>query len=77
MYRISLLLPLVLLAGCGGAYKVTVYGGTGRQYIAPDLCAAIIQCTQAKPTETACYYNSATQTYPDGRIIVDGCKEVK
>lgn len=74
MWRISFLL---LLVGCGAPYKVTVYGGTGKQYVAPDLCAAVIQCTQAKPTETACYFDESLITYPDGRVMTNACKEAK
>lgn len=75
MWRISFLL---LLVGCGAPYKVTVYGGTGKQYIAPDLCAAIIQCRQAQPVETECLYNAAVITSLDGKsTTVETCKEAK
>lgn len=74
MWRISFLL---LLVGCGAPYKVTVYGGTGKQYIAPDLCAAVIQCKIAQPVETECYYNASVMTYADGHIATEACKEAK
>lgn len=74
---VSLLLAaLLLLTAC--AYvppKVTVYGATGKQYIAPDLCAAIIQCKQA--SETDCRYISTTLTTASGDKEVESCKLAK
>jgi hypothetical protein len=60
-----ILLPLSLLAGCAYAPpKVTVYGASGKQYIAPELCGAVVQCKQAN--ENACYYDSTSWTSASG-----------
>jgi hypothetical protein len=69
------LFALILITGCA-PYKVTVYGSTGKQYIAPDLCGAISQCKQAK--ESDCYYNSTVMTTLDGKsTTVEACKTAK
>jgi hypothetical protein len=49
-----------------------VYGATGQPYIAPDLCAAVIQCKGAK--ETSCYYNATLQTTTSGVTEESVCK---
>lgn len=73
--RMILGLALVLLAGCA-PYKVTVYGATGKQYIAPDLCGAIVACKQANEAE--CLYNSTTMTSLDGKSTeTTACKKAK
>jgi hypothetical protein len=70
------ILCLALITGCGAAYHVTVYGTTGKQYIAPDLCAAVIQCETAK--EPTCRYNVTTVTSADGKTFErDMCKTAK
>lgn len=70
------LLPLLLLAGCAYNPKVTVYGETGKQYIAPDLCAAVVQCRQAK--EPVCLYNATVVTSADGtKLEAYSCKAAK
>ncbi|HEY1644817.1 MAG TPA: hypothetical protein VGF75_00340 [Candidatus Saccharimonadales bacterium] len=75
IYKIVVLLSLGLLSGCA-PFKVTVYGTTGKQYIAPDLCGAISQCKQAK--ELDCYYNSSVVTSLDGKsTTVEVCKAAK
>jgi hypothetical protein len=58
-------LLLLLVTGCAYNPRVTVYGPTGKQYIAPDLCAAIVQCKQA--SEPECLYNSTVVTTADGK----------
>jgi hypothetical protein len=71
-----LLSGLILLTGC--AYsppKVTVYGATGKQYIAPDLCAAVVQCKLAN--EAQCLYNATTVTSATGDREVESCKAAK
>jgi hypothetical protein len=76
MLRLSWLAPLLLLSGC--AYtppKVTVYGTTGKQYIAPDLCAAIVQCKNA--AESACYYDTTIWTSATGDRETSACKQAK
>jgi hypothetical protein len=76
MLRLSWLAPLLLLCGC--AYtppKVTVYGATGKQYVAPDLCAAIVQCKLAN--ESQCLYNATTLTLQSGDREVESCKQAK
>lgn len=67
-----LLLPL---AGCAYNPRVTVYGSTGKPYIAPDLCAAVIQCKTAN--ETSCYYNSTVQMTTNGVTEESVCKVAK
>lgn len=67
---------LLLATGCAYAPpKVTVYGATGKQYIAPDLCAAIVQCKLAK--ETDCLYNATTLTLQTGDRELESCKTAK
>jgi hypothetical protein len=76
MMRLFWISPLLLLCGC--AYmppKVTVYGSTGKQYIAPDLCAAIVQCKLAN--ESQCLYNATTLTLQSGDREVESCKQAK
>jgi starvation-inducible outer membrane lipoprotein len=60
---------LLLLTGCAYNPKVIVYGTTGKQYIAPDLCAAEVQCKMA--AETECRYNSTVVTTIDGKGTVE------
>ena len=74
--RIVLLAPVCLLTAC--AYvppKVTVYGGSGATFIAPDLCAAIVACKKA--SEPACYYNATVWTSATGDKETSGCKLAK
>ena len=74
--KILALLPLVLLAGCGGPYKVSVYGKTGATFTAPSLCAALVACMNS--AETACYYDRTLLTGLDGKSLEEStCKEVK
>lgn len=74
--RITAAAALVLgLSGCAG-YKTTVYGGSGKQYMAPDLCGAIVACRQANETE--CLYTANTVTTVDGRSTETiSCKAAK
>jgi hypothetical protein len=64
MKVITASLLLLVLTGCA-SYKVIVYGPTGKQYTAPDLCGAIVQCQQAN--ELSCKYNSTVVVTPDGK----------
>lgn len=65
---------LLLVTGCA-PYKVTVYGDSGKPYMAPDLCGAIVACRQAK--EADCLYNSSVVTSLDGKsTTVETCKTV-
>jgi hypothetical protein len=66
---------LLLLSGCAYNPRVTVYGATGKPYIAPDLCAAVIQCKGA--SEPSCYYNSTLQTTTAGVTEESVCKQAK
>lgn len=70
------LFGLMLLAGCG-PYKVTVYGASGKPYVAPDLCAAQLACKQAN--ESACYYTTTVTVDQENNKMVDEqvCKKVK
>lgn len=68
------LVSLVILAGCGG-YHATVQGGSGKQYTAPDICAALVQCLNST-TETACYMSDTTYATSNGTIESTGCKQV-
>jgi hypothetical protein len=73
--RYLYLLGLLVIAGCGAPYKVVVYGDSGKQYLAPDLCGAIVECRQAK--EQDCLYNSTVVTSLDGKsTTVESCKTV-
>lgn len=75
MRVIAASLLLLLVTGCA-SYKVIVYGPTGKQYTAPDLCGAIVQCQQAK--ELSCMYNSTVVVTPDGKATeTSTCKEAK
>lgn len=66
---------LLAIAGCA-AQKTIVYGGTGKQYLAPDLCGAIVACRQAN--ETQCLYNATTMTTLDGKSTeTNTCKAAK
>lgn len=52
---------LLLLVGCSVtpiSYKVT--GKSGKQYVAPDLCQALIQCQNSG--EASCSYVTDRQT---------------
>ena len=66
---------LALLAGCFGPVKVTVYGATGKQFVAPDLCGAIVACKQSG--EAACYYNATTLITANGDKEAESCKAAK
>jgi hypothetical protein len=65
---------LLLLSGCGGPYKVTVYGRNGGTFTAPSLCAALVQCF--KSSETSCFYDKSLIMTATGTEET-GCKEVK
>ena len=73
--RWALLLVAVgaFLVGCG-PIKTSVYGASGKQYTAPDLCAAWLACRQAQ--ETACYYDGETQVDAQGTRTVDTCVDL-
>ena len=64
----------LLLAGCGGPYKVSVYGKTGAAFTAPSLCAALVQCLNSN--ETSCFYDKSLIQTATGTEET-GCKEVK
>lgn len=64
---------LVALNGCA-AYHVTAYGPTGKAYIAPDLCAALLACKQGEPSGQ-CFYSSTMVTTLDGKSTeITSCK---
>jgi hypothetical protein len=65
---------LIFLTGCG-KYHVTVYGASGRAFVAPDICAAYLACKNS--TETSCYYDKTLYTNAAGETQESGCKEVK
>jgi hypothetical protein len=54
----------VLLAGCGGPLKVSVYGKSGASFTAPDLCSALVECLNSN--ETSCFYDRSMQTMANG-----------
>jgi hypothetical protein len=66
---------LVLLVGCGGPYKISVYGKSGATFTAPALCAALVQCLNSK--ETSCFYDRNLMQTATGQQEVEECKEVK
>jgi hypothetical protein len=74
MNKIFLLGFVLLLAGCGGTYKVSVYGKTGTAFTAPSLCAALVQCLNS--SEVSCFYDKTLLTTATGTEET-GCKEVK
>jgi hypothetical protein len=55
---------LLAIAGCA-APKTIVYGSSGKQFLAPDLCGAVVACRQANEKE--CLYNATTVTALDGK----------
>ena len=59
--RFAILFVAATLCGCGSV-KVTVYGATGKPYVAPDLCAAQLACQQAG--EAFCYYAQSYEFDP-------------
>lgn len=75
--KIVYLLSVVILTGCSYTPKpVIVYGGSSKQYIAPDLCAAIVKCKNS--TEKECYYNSSVYVLADGQTKeAESCKAAK
>jgi hypothetical protein len=75
--RRKLLLGCVLLVtGCGGPYRVSVYGKSGAAFTAPSLCAALVQCLNSN--ETSCFYDRTIMTTPSGTTTDEsGCKEIK
>jgi hypothetical protein len=75
MMRLFATVLLLICCGCAYNPRVTVYGATGKPYIAPDLCAAVIACQQA--TEPKCYYNSTAETTANGNIVESACKVAK
>lgn len=75
MKRLAILIPLLALAGCGSAYKVSVYGRSGAVFTAPSLCAALIECENSP--ESACYYDRTLYVDANGKLDESGCKEVK
>jgi hypothetical protein len=75
-FQLMCLVPVLWLAGCAYNPRVAVYGASGKQYIAPDLCGAIVQCKNA--SEKDCYYNASVVTSLDGKsTTVDSCKAAK
>ena len=70
-----LLGSLLLLAGCGGAYKTSVYGKSGAAFTAPSLCAALVQCLNS--AETSCFYDRNLMQTATGSTEVEECKEVR
>lgn len=76
MLKLVWLAPLLLLTACAYAPpKVTVYGGSGASFVAPDLCAAIVQCKKA--AESACYYDTTIWTSATGDRETSACKQAK
>lgn len=76
MLKLVMLMPVLLMTAC--AYvppKVTVYGGSGATFIAPDLCAAIVQCK--KSVESQCYYDTTIWTSASGDKETSACKLAK
>lgn len=75
--KIFLLLSFACLAGC--AYHpqpASVFGASGKQYTAPVLCQALVQCKNAG--ETNCYYEADSQTDATGNTRdTFYCKQVK
>lgn len=71
----GVLVMAACLTGCSYNPRVTVYGATGKPYIAPDLCAAVIQCKSA--SEASCYYNATLQTTANGVVEESVCKTAK
>ena len=70
------LLSLSLLAGCAGVPpKMTVYGASGKQYVAPELCGAIVECKKAN--EQACYYDALILTTANGEKEITSCRAAK
>ena len=76
MKRLWMLSGIIFMAGCGGPYKVSVYGKSGTAFTAPSLCAALVQCLNSN--ETACYYDRTLYRDIDGKTLDEsGCKEIK
>jgi hypothetical protein len=77
MSKLALAIACIAIAGC--AYHPApqnVYGGSGKAYTAPSLCAALVQCQNA--SETACYYDVTKVTDATGKVSDEAsCKEVK
>ena len=61
--------------GCGGPYKVSVYGKSGAAFTAPSLCAALVQCLNSN--ETSCFYDRTMMQTASGSTEETGCKEIK
>lgn len=65
-----------LLTGC--AYHptpISVYNKSGKQFTAPSLCAALVQCINSGE---ACYYDSTKVITAVGGVEESPiCKEVK
>lgn len=66
---------LLLPVGCGGPYKVSVYGKSGTAFTAPSLCAALVQCLNSN--ETSCFYDKTMMQTASGSTEETGCKEIK
>jgi hypothetical protein len=72
------MIALVILIGCVGCFKpvpTSVYGASGKAYLAPDLCSALIQCK--KSGDLPCSYNTTVMVLADGKTTDETvCKEV-
>ena len=67
LFRIGLLLAIASFAvGCGPV-KVSVYGASGKPYVAPDLCAAQLACRNAG--ESACYFVQSYAIDATGKVV--------
>lgn len=78
MNRLLFAALLLTLTGC--AYHpqpVSVFGASGKQYTAPALCQALVQCKNA--SEASCYYEADSETDLSTGKVADTyyCKEVK
>lgn len=74
MKRNVLIGAIIILTGCGGPYKVSVYGKSGVAFTAPSLCAALVQCLNSN--EASCFYDRTLMATATG-TEESGCKEVK
>jgi hypothetical protein len=65
------------VTGCfGPPSPQKVFGASGKQFTAPDLCGALVECKNSG--EAACYYDYSTYVDPNSGKVVDasGCKKV-
>lgn len=70
----ALILLALMLTGCG-PYVARVQGASGKQYTAPDLCAALVQCLNSN--EQSCFYPDTMVTSNGAVVDSIGCREVK